>query len=160
MSSAELSRAPELELRVARKRVEALDICSFELVDPFGYKLPQFAAGAHLDVQVGEGLTRQYSLYNEVLHTDSDSDFDAQLASSGRVIRVGRDQTLAQALLAAGVTLTLSCEQGVCGTCLTGVLAGIPDHRDSYLTAEERAANRSLTPCCSRARSSRLVLDL
>lgn len=320
-------RAAMLELRVARKRIEALDICSFELVDPAGGKLPQFVAGAHLDVEVRAGLTRQYSLCNdpaernryliavlresasrggsivmheevqegqlirvsepinhfplvagvrrnllvaggigvtpilamamhlaragaafemhyctrslertaflgrirrstfasrvhlhlddgtpeqrldvakvldasgaethlyvcgprgfmnfvlnasrargwpesrlhfeffaaEVLHTDSDSDFDVELASSGRLIRVRRGQTVAQALLAAGVALPLSCEQGVCGTCLTGVLAGTPDHRDSYLTAEERAANRSFTPCCSRARSSRLVLDL
>lgn len=321
------ARPAMLELRVARKRIEALDICSFELVDPSGKPLPQFAAGAHVDVQIREGLTRQYSLCNdpsernryliavlresasrggskalhddihegqlvrvsepknhfalvphprrslllaggigvtpilamaaqlaraganfemhyctralkrmaflgrirrssfaskvhlhlddgtpdqsldlakvldatgaethlyvcgprgfmdfvlgtararnwpesrlhyeffagEVIHTESERDFEVELASSRRVIPIRRDQTVAQALLAAGVTLSLSCEQGVCGTCLTRLLAGVPDHRDSYLTAEERAANSSFLPCCSRAKSCRLVLDL
>jgi uncharacterized membrane protein YdfJ with MMPL/SSD domain len=64
------------------------------------------------------------------------------------------------ALIAAGIPLLTSCEQGVCGTCLTGVLAGEPEHRDLYLTPEEQAANDQFTPCCSRARSERLVLDL
>jgi len=58
------------------------------------------------------------------------------------------------------VVVPTSCEQGVCGTCLTGILDGEPDHRDLYLTAEEQAANRQFIPCCSRARSARLVLDL
>ncbi|MDO9195398.1 PDR/VanB family oxidoreductase [Rhodoferax sp.] len=92
--------------------------------------------------------------------TDADSSFDVQLASSGRVIRVAADQTVTQALATAGVVVPTSCEQGVCGTCLTGVLNGEPDHRDLYLTAEEQAANRQFIPCCSRARSARLVLDL
>jgi vanillate O-demethylase ferredoxin subunit len=48
----------------------------------------------------------------------------------------------------------------VCGTCLTRVLAGVPDHRDVYLTPEEQAANDQFTPCCSRAKTPRLVLDL
>nr|WP_319563652.1 PDR/VanB family oxidoreductase [uncultured Rhodoferax sp.] len=93
-------------------------------------------------------------------HTDADRSFDVQLASSGRVIRVTADQTVTQALATAGVVVPTSCEQGVCGTCLTGILDGEPDHRDLYLTAEEQAANRQFIPCCSRARSARLVLDL
>jgi vanillate monooxygenase ferredoxin subunit len=44
--------------------------------------------------------------------------------------------------------------------CLTRVLAGEPDHRDVYLTDEERAANDQLLPCCSRSRTPMLVLDL
>ena len=48
----------------------------------------------------------------------------------------------------------------MCGTCLTGVLDGKPDHRDVYLTAEEHARGDCFTPCCSRALSPRLVLDL
>jgi vanillate O-demethylase ferredoxin subunit len=53
-----------------------------------------------------------------------------------------------------------SCEQGVCGTCLTRVLEGTPVHRDMYLTPEEQAKGDQFTPCCSRASSARLVLDL
>jgi vanillate O-demethylase ferredoxin subunit len=58
------------------------------------------------------------------------------------------------------VEVQVACEQGVCGTCLTRVLEGEPDHKDVYLTDEERAANDQFTPCCSRSRSARLVLDL
>ncbi len=322
-----MSNAPELKVRVARKRTEAQDICSFELVEPQGRPLPAFTAGAHLDVHAGSGLVRQYSLCQpcdqagryviavlrepasrggskamhddvregdllnisapknhfemasgvhkslllaggigvtpilcmaetlaragaafemhycvrsreraafvgqmqaavfassvhlhfddgpaeqrvdlqaildqpdahthlyvcgpkgfmdatlstarakgwpeaqihfeyfsaEVVKSDSDAEFDVVLASSGRVLRVARDQTVVQALAAAGVEVPTSCEQGVCGTCLTRVIDGVPDHKDMYLTPMEQAKNDQFTPCCSRAKSQRLVLDL
>jgi vanillate O-demethylase ferredoxin subunit len=318
---------PSLKLRVAAKTVEALDICSFELVSPDGKPLPAFSAGSHVDVAVADGITRQYSLCNDpteshryqiavlrdantrggsaAMHdrlqvgdtveisapknhfplahdarrhlllaggigvtpilcmaerlaltgarfdmhyctrsvertafreriarsrfaprvrfhhddgdaaqkldiaallarpepgthlyvcgpkgfmdavlgtaraqgwldaqvhceyfaaeqapTEGDQAFEVQLASSGRIVVVPRDKTVVQALVEAGVEVLTSCEQGVCGTCLTRVLEGVPDHRDLYLSAEEQAANDQFTPCCSRARSARLVLDL
>jgi vanillate O-demethylase ferredoxin subunit len=40
------------------------------------------------------------------------------------------------------------------------VIDGIPEHRDQYLTDDERARGDCFTPCCSRSMSSRLVLDL
>jgi vanillate monooxygenase ferredoxin subunit len=89
-----------------------------------------------------------------------DGAFDVQLASSGALIRVAADQSIVAALAAAGVQVPVSCEQGVCGTCLTRVLEGTPEHRDMYLTDEEHARGDQITPCCSRARSPRLVLDL
>jgi len=96
----------------------------------------------------------------EVTKSDSDAGFEIKLASSGRIIMVPKDQTVTQALAAAGVEVMVSCEQGVCGTCLTRVLEGVPDHKDSYLTPEEQAANDQFTPCCSRSKTPRLVLDL
>jgi vanillate O-demethylase ferredoxin subunit len=96
----------------------------------------------------------------EVVKSDQDASFEVQLASSGRVIVVPKDQTVVQALAAAGVEVATSCEQGICGTCLTRVLEGECDHKDLYLTPEEQAANDQFTPCCSRSRSPRLVLDL
>ncbi|ODU06505.1 MAG: Vanillate O-demethylase oxidoreductase [Rubrivivax sp. SCN 71-131] len=92
--------------------------------------------------------------------TANDGAFDVQLASSGAVVRVAQHQTVVAALAAAGVAIPTSCEQGVCGTCLTRVIDGTPDHRDMYLTDEERARGDQFTPCCSRARTPRLVLDL
>lgn len=92
--------------------------------------------------------------------SDSDESFEVKLASSGRVIKVEKDKTIITALAAAGVEIPFSCEQGVCGTCLTRVLEGVPDHKDNYLTPEEQAANDQLLPCCSRAKSPMLVLDL
>jgi vanillate O-demethylase ferredoxin subunit len=89
-----------------------------------------------------------------------DTGFEIKLASSGQVIKVAQDQTVTQALRAAGVEVLTSCEQGVCGTCLTRVLEGIPDHKDLYLTEEEQAANNQFTPCCSGSKTALLVLDL
>lgn len=89
-----------------------------------------------------------------------DASFEVKLASSGRVVRIAADQTVAKALALAGVEVPVSCEQGVCGTCLTRVLEGEPDHKDMYLTPEEQAANDQFTPCCSRSKSAVLVLDL
>ena len=86
--------------------------------------------------------------------------FEVQLASSGRVVPVAAGQTVVQALADVGIDIMTSCGQGVCGTCLTRVLAGQPEHRDLYLTPEEQAVNDQFLPCCSRARSTRLVLDI
>jgi vanillate O-demethylase ferredoxin subunit len=96
----------------------------------------------------------------DIVKSDSDAGFEIKLASSGRIIMVSKDQTVTQALAAAGVEVMVSCEQGVCGTCLTRVLEGVPDHKDSYLMPDEQAANDQFTPCCSRSKTPRLVLDL
>ena len=96
----------------------------------------------------------------EIAKSDDDESFEVQLASSGKVVTVGKEQTVVQALAAVGVEIATSCEQGVCGTCLTRILEGEPDHKDMYLTPEEQAANDQFTACCSRAKSKRLVLDL
>ena len=96
----------------------------------------------------------------EVVKSEDDASFEVKLASSGKVVSVAKDQTVVQALAAIGIEIATSCEQGVCGTCLTRVLEGEPDHKDMYLTPEEQAANDQFTPCCSRARSPLLILDL
>ncbi len=317
----------KLALRLVKKTVEADDICSFEFADPNGKILPPFSAGSHIDVTVGDGLVRQYSLCNDpndthryvigvLRHADSrggsramhdqlkvgdmvevsvpknhfpldhshkrvlllaggigvtpilcmaerlanvgadfimhyctrsirrtafqhrikqssfaqrvsfhyndgpaeqlldipvlldrpDPDthlyvcgpsgfmdlvittaqqkgwpdshvhreyfsaepyssennvaFDVKLASSGKIIHIAREKSVVAALAEAGIEIQTSCAQGVCGTCLTRVLDGEVEHRDRFLTVEERARNDQFTPCCSRARSPLLVLDL
>jgi len=92
--------------------------------------------------------------------SDGDQDFELEIAGSGRIVPVLAGQTALQALTLAGIAVPMACEEGVCGTCLTKVLAGSVDHRDRYLTPEEQAANDQFTPCCSRARTARLVVDL
>lgn len=96
----------------------------------------------------------------EAVRSDSDAGFNVQLASSGRIVAVPADKSVVQALQDVGVDVPVSCEQGVCGTCLTRVIEGVPDHRDLYLTPQEQAANDQFLPCCSRAKTPRLVLDL
>lgn len=89
-----------------------------------------------------------------------DGAFELVLARSGRVVPVGAAQSAVEALHAHGIAVPLSCEQGICGTCALGVIDGAPDHRDSFFTAAEHAANTVFTPCCSRSRTARLVIDL
>lgn len=96
----------------------------------------------------------------EVVHKVDDGAFEVELASTGEVVLVAPDQSIAAALIARGFEIPLSCEQGVCGTCLTRVISGAPDHRDMYLTPSEQDQNDKILLCCSRSKSSRLVLDL
>ncbi len=91
---------------------------------------------------------------------EGDTAFQVKLASTGEVFDIPADETITSALDRQGVFIPVSCEEGICGTCLTGVREGVPDHRDSYLTDAEHAANDQFTPCCSRARTPMLVLDL
>jgi vanillate monooxygenase ferredoxin subunit len=139
--------------------------------------LQQASAGTHLYVCGPQGFmdavlgtARAQGWPEDRLHfeffgaalvdTSGDGGFELEIASTGRVIPVLPAQTALQALLAAGFDIPMSCEQGVCGTCLTGVKTGTPEHRDHYLTPDEQAANDQFLPCCSRAKSARLVLDL
>lgn len=86
--------------------------------------------------------------------------FEVIAKKSGKRVRVEADQSIVQALAGVGIKVTMSCEQGVCGTCLCTVLEGTPDHRDVFLTDDEKADNDQILLCCSRAKSDTLVLDI
>lgn len=86
--------------------------------------------------------------------------FELHLARSNLRCIVAADETIVAAAARMGYTIEVSCEQGVCGTCLTNVVAGIPDHRDAYLTDAEQAMNDQMLVCVGRARSAILELDL
>jgi ferredoxin-NADP reductase len=88
-----------------------------------------------------------------------DRAFDVELARSGLRLRVAADQTLLDAMRGAGLDPPCSCEQGICGTCETAVLAGQVDHRDQLLTDTERASNHTMMLCVSRAADDFLILD-
>jgi len=86
--------------------------------------------------------------------------FEVVLARSKKTIRIEPGQTILQAVLALGMNVPRSCTQGVCGTCETAVLEGIPDHHDTVLSKRERESNKKMMICCSGSLSERLVLDL
>ncbi len=90
----------------------------------------------------------------------SGGEFEVVLKRTGKTLRVAEGQTIIAAMEEAGITPMTSCEQGVCGTCLTTVLEGVPDHRDQYLNASEKALGTLIMPCVSRCKGARLVLDL
>jgi ferredoxin-NADP reductase len=86
--------------------------------------------------------------------------FEVVCQQSGVTITVSEGQSVLEALEAADVNVLASCLEGICGTCEASVLDGTPDHRDSVLTDDERAANEVMMTCVSRSLSDRLVLDL
>ncbi|MFC3108333.1 PDR/VanB family oxidoreductase [Undibacterium arcticum] len=86
--------------------------------------------------------------------------FQVKLARSGGTYSIPAGTPIIEVLAEHGVHIETSCEQGVCGTCLTGVLDGIPDHRDVFLTDAEKKSCDKMMPCVSRAKSPLLVLDL
>jgi len=86
--------------------------------------------------------------------------FELVLAKSGKTVRVAPGQTMLDVLLEQNVPIQYSCSAGVCGTCKTAVLEGIPDHRDDYLTEREKQINNVIMVCCSGAKTDRLVLDI
>ncbi len=88
------------------------------------------------------------------------TEFEVELAQSGKTLTVAPDVSVLDAVRAAGVEVLFSCTEGTCGTCETDVLEGTPDHRDSVLTAEEQESGETMMICVSRCRGKRLVLDL
>lgn len=86
--------------------------------------------------------------------------FEVHLAQRNLTLTVQPDQSILKALQDAGVDVPFSCSEGICGTCLTKVKEGEPDHWDMYLTPEEQEKGDCMMVCISRSKSPRLVLDL
>jgi vanillate monooxygenase ferredoxin subunit len=93
-------------------------------------------------------------------NNEVDRSFDVVLRRSGKKLTVPPGRSIAQVLREHGIDVAVSCEQGVCGTCLTGVIDGVPDHRDEVLSDTARASCSTIALCVSRALSAELILDL
>ena len=86
--------------------------------------------------------------------------FTVVAARSKVSVEVLPGERIADKLIEHGIDVRMSCQSGVCGTCITRVLEGMPDHRDHVQTVSEKASNRTITVCCSRSKTRRLVLDI
>ena len=86
--------------------------------------------------------------------------FKIELARTGLTFDVSADETILEVLDANGIDAAFSCEQGVCGTCVTDIIDGEPEHRDSFLSAKQRASGKQMCLCVSRAKHEKVVLDL
>lgn len=86
--------------------------------------------------------------------------FTVVALKSGKSIEVSAEQSILDALFDNDIDVEFSCENGMCGTCLTKVVSGIPDHRDMFQTEEEKARNDHITVCCSRALTDEISLDI
>ncbi|MGV3490204.1 MAG: flavin reductase family protein [Devosia sp.] len=91
---------------------------------------------------------------------DRSTSFTVELARSALTLEIPAGKSIIEVMRENDVDAPTSCEQGACGTCLTRVLEGEPDHQDVYLNATERRSNAAMLTCVSRAKSGRLVLDI
>ncbi|MEJ6782603.1 PDR/VanB family oxidoreductase [Aminobacter sp. Piv2-1] len=105
-----------------------------------------------------EAVHREYFANTAPKPSSGDQPFTVRLAREGRSFEVAPGRSIVEVLSENGIDIPVSCEQGICGTCVTRVILGEPDHRDLVLTDKQRVDH--MTPCCSRARSAELVLDL
>lgn len=88
-----------------------------------------------------------------------DGSFDVILKQSNMTVHVAEGQSIAEAIEAAGGFIPTSCQEGSCGTCITSVLEGEPDHRDSFLRGKMRDSNKHIMVCCSRSKTKTITLD-
>lgn len=86
--------------------------------------------------------------------------FEVELATTGGSVWVESGRTVLESLRDVLPDLPSSCEEGICGTCETRVLGGVPEHHDQILTDGEREAGDCMFICVSRSKSPKLVLDL
>ena len=117
-------------------------------------------------VQAGESILpagavhlERFSAEPTVPQQASDS-FDIEIASTGQKVRVGKDQSIVDALALIDIVIDTSCGEGICGTCMIDVLGGQPEHRDQCLSKAERAGGKVICCCVSRSATPVLVLDL
>ena len=113
-----------------------------------------------VEARCPSGVLRVERFRPKEQETGGTTAFEVELARSGRTLTVAPDVSVLDAVRDAGVEVLYSCTEGTCGTCETDVLDGEPDHRDSVLTEDERAAGETMLICVSRCRGKRLVLDL
>jgi cytochrome P450/ferredoxin-NADP reductase len=125
--------------------IAAVESCCAELGLSGQLHVERFTAGDDLEQAIGKA---------------ENTAFDVHLARTDRTMRVPPDKRLIEVLREAVPGLSYDCEKGYCGACETRVLGGTPEHRDSVLTEDERAAGRTMMICVGRCSSARLILDL
>ncbi|WPB89338.1 flavin reductase family protein [Streptomyces malaysiensis] len=190
----------------------AVGICLVELRASDGSRLPGFAAGDYIDLELGPGLVRSYPLCDipvaapdryrvavaldpastaavpmldayvaatEAIPPDrvhlerfradpavvtdpggSNESFEIQLAGTGACFMIGSEENSLDVPLDHDIDVEFSCMAGTCGSCRVKALEGTSEHRDTILTQAERDAGDTILVYCSRAKGSRLVLDL
>ena len=102
----------------------------------------------------------RFSAVEVAASSDAQAVYTVDLQRSGKTFTITPEKSLLNTLLDAGIDVPFSCSEGICGTCETKVVSGIPDHRDSVLSVKEKATNKSMMVCVSGCKSSALVLDL
>lgn len=124
---------------------------------------PMLNAFEAITAELGHGDNAHIERFAAVEHApaaDARTSFTVELSRSGRSFVVEPGKSILDTLLDGGVDVNHSCCEGVCGSCETRVLSGVPDHRDSLLSAKEQASNKVMMICVSGCKSPSLTLDL
>jgi ferredoxin-NADP reductase len=121
---------------------------------------PQGMLNAYRSLVKPMGVRGHYEYFSADVQTADDGGYALDLARSKKTITVHPGETMLDALLNAGVDVPFACSEGICGTCRTNVIDGVPDHRDQFLSADEKASNRCVMVCCSGSLSATLTLDI
>lgn len=148
----ETRRIPVLDVMSGLSSSDVVYVCGPE---PMIDEVEQ--TGARLGIPVH--LERFGPIAGEAPTATGDS-FEVELARTGTVLTVPEDTRLIDVVRSVVPSVPFSCEEGYCGSCETGVLEGVPDHRDSILSPEEKETNECMMICVGRAKTPRLVLDL
>lgn len=108
-----------------------------------------------------EGWPREGIHHEEFLAPQSGKPFEVKLAISNKVIQVGEQESLLEAMERAGIDAPYLCRGGACGQCETRVIdyAGNFIHRDHWLNDVEHSNGEKIMPCVSRFEGKTLVLD-
>ena len=93
------------------------------------------------------------------IDTSEDTGFTVEL-DTGEVFEIPADRTILGVLEDNGIDVFKSCEEGVCGSCVSGLVEGVADHRDSCLSKSEKEAGEQIAICVSRAKTDKLVIEL
>ncbi|MFE1023600.1 PDR/VanB family oxidoreductase [Streptomyces sp. NPDC058818] len=159
--------APDRERSRGRVTVVAEDEDGRPGLDDFLADLPEgtavYCCGpeglmAAVEERLPEGTALHLERFAPRTTAGGDGEFEVELHRSGRTLTVDGDTSVLAAVRAELPNTPYSCEQGWCGTCQQKVLEGEIDHRDELLTDSERGD--SMLICVSRARGTRLVLDM
>ncbi|MFC4464587.1 PDR/VanB family oxidoreductase [Streptomyces xiangluensis] len=108
---------------------------------------------------VGEDHVHMERFVAAEVDTSGNQAFTVEL-DTGEVFEIPADKSILAVLEANGIDVFKSCEEGICGSCVSGVLDGTPDHRDNCLSATDKASGTQIALCVSRARSDKLVIEL
>lgn len=163
--AAELAGHPAVRLHVDAEAGTLLDIAGICARAPDGAHLyccgpvPMLRAFEAATAHLAPGQVH-VEYFTAVQDAATEGGYEVELARSGMVLLVAAGQRIIDVVRAAGVNVLASCEQGICGSCETRVIGGVPDHRDEVLSDQEKAENLTMMICCSGSRGPRLVLDL
>jgi vanillate O-demethylase ferredoxin subunit len=107
-----------------------------------------------------ESVHFEWFAHDEKVDAAANRSFDVMLAQSGKTVHVPSDKSILEAIEDAGLAVPFGCRDGLCGSCLTTVCSGEPEHRDQVLSASEQASGKLMLICVSRAKGACIELDL